>query len=101
MPPGNIRQKLQIRGHSDRVTYVALVNESSERLILSAGSDNLVKIWNEKGEPRGTMRQGLTENRGWSYEIHKDWSNKETNEYLNIKKTLSDTFDDYLHRKRI
>jgi hypothetical protein len=26
VPPGNIRQKLQIRGHSDRVTYVALIN---------------------------------------------------------------------------
>ncbi len=47
------------------------------------------------------MRQGLTENKGWSYEIHKEWSNKETNAYVAIKKQLSQTFEDYLHRKRI
>ncbi len=26
VPPGNIKQKLQIRGHADRVNYVALIN---------------------------------------------------------------------------
>jgi hypothetical protein len=58
VPPSTIRQKMQIKAHADRVTYVALVKESAELLILSAGSDFLVKIWNEKGDARGVMRQG-------------------------------------------
>jgi hypothetical protein len=77
VPPANIKQTLQIKAHNERVNYVAIIRESSESLILTAGSDSLVKIWNEKGAPRGTMRQGLKENKGWQYETSKNWSSKE------------------------
>lgn len=76
VPPANIKQKLQIKAHNERINYVALVNESTESLILTAGSDNLVKIWNDRGEARGVMRQGLTENKSWLYQISKDWSSR-------------------------
>lgn len=46
IPPATIKQKLQIKAHNERVNYVSLVKESKELLILTAGSDNLVKIWN-------------------------------------------------------
>lgn len=101
VPPANIKQVLQIKAHNDRVTYVALIKESAELLILSSGSDNLVKIWNDRGESRGIMRQGLTENKHWAYEVSKGWSNKETIEYIKVKAQLSQTFDDYLLRKRM
>lgn len=35
-----------------------MVNESEDPMLVSASSDSLVKMWNYKGEPRGTMRQG-------------------------------------------
>ncbi len=46
MPPEEIRQLYQIKAHEDRVTYVALVSESQERLVLTAGADRLVRLWN-------------------------------------------------------
>lgn len=67
MPPATIRQTLQIKAHNDRVNYVATIQESKELLILTAGSDNLVKIWNQQGEPRGVMRQGQDFNKSWMY----------------------------------
>lgn len=67
---------MQIKAHNDRVNYVALIKESAEPLILTAGSDSLVKIWNQKGEPRGVMRQGLKENKSWQYETSRDWCSK-------------------------
>ena len=76
VPPQNIKQVMQIRAHHERVTYVAILHESSGSLILSAGSDNLVKLWNEKGEPRGTLRQGIKENKGWQYKLGAKWANK-------------------------
>ena len=71
VPPPLIKQTLQIKAHNDRVNYVAIINESREPLILTAGSDCLVKLWNQQGEPRGVMRQGLSENKGWQYETSK------------------------------
>jgi hypothetical protein len=59
-----------------------------------------VKIWNEHGEPRGVMRQGLKENKSWMYETNKNWSSKEINEYQKVKKDIQSTFEDYLLRKR-
>jgi hypothetical protein len=79
---------------------VALIKESSEPLILTAGSDSLVKIWNEKGEPRGAMRQGLKENKSWQYETSTAWCSKEISEFNRVRLEISSTFEEYLFRKR-
>lgn len=101
VPPESIRQKLQIKAHEERVTYVSLVNESEEKLILTAGGDKLVRLWNYEGDQRGVLRQGAKENQGWMYRTDQKWQNKELVEFRKISQDLDRAFDEYLVKKRL
>lgn len=70
-------------------------------MLLSASSDRLVKMWNYNGDPRGTLKQGLKDNKSWRYDLSDKWKNNELTLYHHIKEQLDAAAEEYSARRRM
>ena len=64
-------QIIQWKAHKDSIRFIKFINETDFPIIFTAGMDKMARIWNIKGEPMGTLRQGVVKfpDKAWEFPL--------------------------------
>jgi WD40 repeat protein len=64
-----VKQTSTWKGHTDAIKYLAVVKETQETCIFSAGLDSMAKLWNLNKELLGTLMQGNKFKNKWNFPL--------------------------------
>lgn len=64
-------QIIQWKAHKDSIRFIKYITETDFPIIFTAGMDKMARIWNTKGEPMGTLRQGVVKfpDKAWEFPL--------------------------------
>jgi WD40 repeat protein len=63
------KQMTQWKAHNDAIKYIAVVKETLNVSLFSAGLDNMAKLWTFKGELLGVLKQGNKFKGSWKFPV--------------------------------